>query len=84
METCNDTLPKHPEALAVPIIEDGEFLDLLLIGDDFSFETVTCRVPWLGQDNLRQSTVRLVLLCIPCTESIVRHGLLYRFGLQYR
>ncbi|SFI32659.1 hypothetical protein [Bradyrhizobium sp. Gha] len=50
--------PKR-SALAVPIIEAGQFVDLLLIGDDGSFETVSCRASWLGRDNINRSTVRL-------------------------
>jgi hypothetical protein len=34
--------------LAVPIYEDGKFIDLLLVSDDMSFETATCRAKWLG------------------------------------
>jgi hypothetical protein len=43
--------PEHvgPKVLGVPIYEDGEFVDLLLIGEDMSFETAcnsqpSCRV----------------------------------------
>jgi hypothetical protein len=35
-------------ALAVPIIEGGKFVDLILIHDDMSFDRVTCRASWLG------------------------------------
>jgi hypothetical protein len=50
--------PKRQPALAVPIMESGEFVDLLLIADDMSFETVCCRARWLGRDNLK-GAVRL-------------------------
>jgi hypothetical protein len=50
--------PKRRPVLAVPIIEDGKFIDLLLIcdfigfdtdePDDRYFETVCCRASWLG------------------------------------
>jgi hypothetical protein len=30
-------------------IEGGKFVDLLLIGDDMSFETACCRAAWLGK-----------------------------------
>jgi hypothetical protein len=41
--------PKHPPELAVPIIEDGTFVDLLFISNDgTSFARATCRAPWLG------------------------------------
>jgi hypothetical protein len=40
--------PKHAPVLAVPIIENGVFIDLLLIGDDMSFETACCKATWLG------------------------------------
>ncbi|MDA9437241.1 hypothetical protein [Bradyrhizobium sp. CCBAU 51627] len=46
-------------AFAVPVYEGGQFVDLLLIGDDGSFETVSCRASWLGRDNINQSTIRL-------------------------
>jgi hypothetical protein len=62
--------PKRRPALAVPIIEDGVFIDLLLIGDFISFdtdeacddryfETACCRAPWLGRENLAGPVVRL-------------------------
>jgi hypothetical protein len=54
--------PKRRPALAVPIVENGQFIDLLLIGDfvsfddddsdDRYFETVCCRTPWLGRQNI--------------------------------
>jgi hypothetical protein len=40
--------PKCQPVLAVPIIEDGVFIDLLLLSDDMSFETAACRAQWLG------------------------------------
>ncbi|WFU23150.1 hypothetical protein QA649_34480 [Bradyrhizobium sp. CB1717] len=46
-------------ALAVPVVENGRFVDLLVIGDDLSYETVCCKAPWLGRDNLKRSMVRL-------------------------
>jgi hypothetical protein len=46
------------EAVAVPVIENGEIIDLLLVFDDFSGVTVFGSV-WLGSDYLRESSVRL-------------------------
>jgi len=40
--------PKHPPELAVPIIENGVFVDLLFISDEMTFARATCRAPWLG------------------------------------
>jgi hypothetical protein len=54
--------PKHPPELAIPIIEDGIFVDLLFISDQMSFARATCRTPWLGRDNL----------LAPVTGSVVR------------
>jgi hypothetical protein len=51
--------PKHPPELAIPIIEDGKLLDLLVISDEMSFDRVTCRAPWLGRANLTLPVVRL-------------------------
>jgi hypothetical protein len=51
--------PKHPPELAVPILEDGAFIDLLFISESMSFARATCRASWLGRENLTQSTVRL-------------------------
>lgn len=51
--------PKHPPELAIPIVEDGVFLDLLFIGDGMSFARATCRAPWLGRENLALPVVRL-------------------------
>jgi hypothetical protein len=51
--------PKYPPALAVPIVEDGVFVDLLCISDDESFTRITCRTPWLGRENLSPEVVRL-------------------------
>src|ERR1700722_13502576 len=33
--------PKHPPELAVPIMEDGVFIDLLFISDEMSFARAT-------------------------------------------
>jgi hypothetical protein len=45
--------PKHAPELAVPIIEDGVFIDLLFISNDgTSYTRATCRAPWLGRENL--------------------------------
>jgi len=44
--------PKHPPELAIPIIEDGIFVDLLFISDEMSFARATCRAHWLGRENL--------------------------------
>lgn len=51
--------PKHPPELAIPIIEDGAFVDLLFISDEMSFARATCRAPWLGRENLASPIVRL-------------------------
>jgi hypothetical protein len=51
--------PKHPPELAIPIIEDGRFLDLLCISNEMTFERITCRAPWLGRENLAHPVVRL-------------------------
>jgi hypothetical protein len=51
--------PKRAPVLAVPIYEDGKFIDLLLIGDDLSFETACCNATWLGRENLSGPVVRL-------------------------
>src|ERR1700737_3750048 len=51
--------PKHPPELAIPIIEDGAFVDLLFISDEMSFVRATCRAPWLGRENLTLPVVRL-------------------------
>ena len=49
--------PKHPHELAIPIFEDGKFLDLLFISDEQSYARATCRAPWLG--HVTGPTVRL-------------------------
>ena len=41
--------PKHPPELAVPIVEDGVFIDLLFISDAQSFARATCRAKWIGR-----------------------------------
>jgi hypothetical protein len=51
--------PKYPPELAIPIIEDGKFVDLLFISDEMSFVRATCRAPWLGRENLTLPVVRL-------------------------
>jgi hypothetical protein len=51
--------PKHPAELAIPIIEDGVFVDLLFITDEQSFARATCRASWLGRENLALPVVRL-------------------------
>jgi hypothetical protein len=51
--------PKHPPELAIPIMEDGIFVDLLFISDEMSFARATCRTPWLGRANLTLPVVRL-------------------------
>jgi hypothetical protein len=51
--------PKYPPELAVPIIENGVFVDLLFIGEENSFVRATCRAPWLGRENLTQPVIRL-------------------------
>jgi hypothetical protein len=51
--------PKYPAELAIPIIEDGQLVDLLFISDEMSFARATCRAPWLGRENLALPVVRL-------------------------
>jgi hypothetical protein len=51
--------PKYPAELAIPIIEGGKFVDLLFINDEMSFARATCRVSWLGRENLTMPVVRL-------------------------
>jgi hypothetical protein len=51
--------PKYPPELAIPIIEDGTFVDLLFISDEMSFARATCRAPWLGWEYLALPVVRL-------------------------
>ena len=51
--------PKNAAELAIPIYEDGAFLDLLCISDEMSFARVTCRAKWLGRENLAGPVVRL-------------------------
>jgi hypothetical protein len=51
--------PKYPHELAIPIIEDGKFVDLLVISDEMSFALITCRASWLGRENLTLPVVRL-------------------------
>jgi hypothetical protein len=51
--------PKHPPELAIPIIEDGTFVDLLFISDEMSFARATCRARWLGREYLALPVVRL-------------------------
>jgi hypothetical protein len=40
--------PKHNPELAIPILEDGVFVDMLFISDEMTFARATCRAPWLG------------------------------------
>jgi hypothetical protein len=40
--------PKHEPELAVPIFENGKFIDLLFINESMSFVRATCRAKWLG------------------------------------
>jgi hypothetical protein len=51
--------PKYPPELAIPIIDDGKFVDLLFISDEMSFARATCRAPWLGRENLLLEVIRL-------------------------
>jgi hypothetical protein len=51
--------PRFPAELAIPIIEDGVFLDMLFISDEQSFARATCRASWLGRENLSLPVVRL-------------------------
>jgi hypothetical protein len=41
--------PKWPPELAIPIVEDGVFIDLLFISDEQSYARATCRASWLGR-----------------------------------
>jgi hypothetical protein len=51
--------PKYPHELAIPITENGKFVDLLFVSDEMSFARATCRAPWLGRENLALPVVRL-------------------------
>jgi hypothetical protein len=51
--------PKYSPELAIPIFEDGIFVDLLFISDEMSFARATCRASWLGRENLTLPVVRL-------------------------
>jgi hypothetical protein len=51
--------PKYPPELAIPIVEDGAFTDLLFISDEMFFTRATCRPSWLGRANLTLPVVRL-------------------------
>jgi hypothetical protein len=51
--------PKYPPELAIPIIEDGTFVDLLFISSEMTFERATCRAAWLGREYLALPVVRL-------------------------
>jgi hypothetical protein len=51
--------PKHPPELAVPIFEDGAFIDLLFVSESMSFARATCRASWLGRADLALPVVRL-------------------------
>ena len=51
--------PKYPPELAIPIIEDGVFIDILFISDEMSFARATCRASWLGREGLTLPVVRL-------------------------
>jgi hypothetical protein len=57
--TPNHIGPKYPHELAIPIIEGGNFVDLLFISDEMSFARTTCRAQWLGRENLTPPVVRL-------------------------
>jgi hypothetical protein len=57
--TADHVGPKYPPELAVPVHEDGKFVDLLFISDEMSFARATCRAPWLGRENLALPVVRL-------------------------
>jgi len=41
--------PKQSAELAIPITEDGVFVDLLFISESMSFARATCRASWLGR-----------------------------------
>ncbi len=51
--------PKYAPELAVPIFENGTFIDLLVVTDQMQFASVTCRASWLGRENLALPLVRL-------------------------
>ena len=51
--------PKHPPELAIPVVEDGKFVDLLLVSEGMSVARATCRASWLGRENLTLPVVRL-------------------------
>jgi hypothetical protein len=51
--------PKYPPELAIPIIDDSTFTDILFISDEMSFARATCRASWLGRENLTLPVVRL-------------------------
>lgn len=51
--------PKDSPELAVPIFENGTFIDLLVISGEMHFASVTGRVSWLGRKNLALPVVRL-------------------------
>jgi hypothetical protein len=55
----NHVGPKYPPELAIPITEDGKFVDLLFISDEMSVARATCRASWLGRENLAGPVVRL-------------------------
>jgi hypothetical protein len=45
--------PKYPSSFAIPIIEAGAFIDLLLIDcTSFTFTTACGRAEWLGRDEI--------------------------------
>ncbi|WP_156162682.1 hypothetical protein [Bradyrhizobium sp. LTSP857] len=50
---------EHPPELAVPIFENGKFIDLLVISDEMQFASITGRALWLGRENLALPVVRL-------------------------
>lgn len=53
--------PKADGQLAIPIIQNGKFIDLLLIDAyDLSFTRACCTASWLGADEIgREDTIRL-------------------------
>ncbi|MGY4502379.1 hypothetical protein ACVWYH_006336 [Bradyrhizobium sp. GM24.11] len=48
-----------PRELAIPIFENGTFIDLLVISSEMHFASITGRAVWLGRENLTLPVVRL-------------------------
>ena len=67
----------EPDTLAVPILEGGQFVDLLLIADDLSFGTVCGGALWLGRDHLAAPVVRLHASPLDWLRGLLRGRLSY-------